>query len=182
LLQDLSNSLSAAGVPGFGLSYVLGSYTGNGFSFDPGVLELDAPALTKAHINRDSLVRAVQAAFLKLPGVARADRISELAKRDTVNDRISRRWLHMFSDESKAALVVSLAQYNYWRSSYQAAQHGSPNDIDNHVPIIFYGSSVKPGRYDEFARVVDMAPTLAAIVHVTPQEKLDGHVLQNAIK
>lgn len=182
LLQNLSNSLAAAGVPGFGLSYVLGSYTGNGFSFDPGVLELDAPALNKAHINRDSLVRAVQAAFLKLPGVARADRISELVKRDTVNDRIARRWLHMFSDGSKAALVVSLAQYNYWLSSYQAAQHGSPNDIDNHVPIIFYGSAIKPGRYDEFARVVDMAPTLAAIVHVTPQEKLDGHVLQNAIK
>lgn len=182
LLQDLSNSLAAAGVPGFGLSYVLGSYTGNGFSFDPGVLELDGPALNKAHINRDSLVRAIQAAFLKLPGVARAERISELAKRDTVNDRIARRWLHMFSDESKAALVVSLAQYNYWQSSYQAAQHGSPNDIDNHVPIIFYGSSIRPGRYEEFARVVDMAPTLAAIVHVTPQEKLDGRVLQNAIK
>jgi hypothetical protein len=31
-------------------------------------------------------------------------------------------------------------------------------------------------------RVVDMAPTLAAIVRATPQEKLDGHVLQNAIR
>lgn len=30
--------------------------------------------------------------------------------------------------------------------------------------------------------VVDMAPTLAAVVHVTPQEKLDGHVLNNAIR
>jgi predicted AlkP superfamily pyrophosphatase or phosphodiesterase len=127
------------------------------------------------------LVRAIQAAFLKVPGVARADRISELAKRDTVNDRIARRWLHMFSDEGKAALVVTLSPYNYWLSNY-LAQHGSPNDVDAHVPIIFYGSSIKPGRYDEFAGVVDMAPTLAAIVRVTPQEKLDGHVLSNAIR
>ena len=181
LLRDLSNSLSAAGVPGYGLNFVAGAYTGNGFSFDGGVLELDRAALSKARINRDSLVRAVRAAFLKVPGVARADRISELAERDTVNDRIARRWLHMFSDEDKAALVVTLSPYNYWLSGY-IAQHGSPNDIDAHVPIIFYGTSVKPGRYDEFAGVVDMAPTLAAIVHVTPQEKLDGHVLQNAIK
>ena len=181
LLQDLSNSLAAAGVEGYGLSYTGGAYTGNGFSFDGGVLELDRSALSKARINRDSLVRAVRASFLKVPGVGRADRISELAQRDTVNDRIGRRWLHMFSDEDKAALVVTLAPYNYWLSSYQA-QHGSPNDSDARVPIIFYGSGIKPGRYDEFARVVDMAPTLAAIVHVTPQEKLDGHVLQNAIR
>jgi len=181
LLQQLSNSLSAAGVQGHGLNFIAGVYTGNGFSFDGGVFELDRAALSGARINRDSLVRAVRAAFLKVPGVARADRISELAKADTVNDRIARRWLHMFSDEDKAALVVTLAPFNYWNSGW-IAQHGSPNDIDAHVPIIFYGSGVKPGRYDEFAAVVDMAPTLAAIAHVTPQEKLDGHVLQHAIR
>lgn len=181
LLQNLSNSLSAARVQGLGLNYSADVYTGNGFSFDSGVLELDRPALNKAHVNVDSLARAIQAAFLKVPGVARADRISELAQRDTVNDRVARRWLHMFSNEDKAALVVTLAPYNYWLSNYQA-QHGSPNDPDARVPIIFYGNGVKPGRYDEFVRVVDMAPTLAAIVHVTPQEKLDGHVLQNAIR
>jgi predicted AlkP superfamily pyrophosphatase or phosphodiesterase len=181
LLQQLSNSLSAAGVPGYGLNFIAGVYTGNGFSFDGGVLELDRAALSRARINRDSLVRAVRAGFLKVPGVARADRISDLAKGDTVTDRIARRWLHMFSDEDKAALVVTLAPFNYWNSGW-IAQHGSPNDIDAHVPIIFYGSGVKSGRYDEFAGVVDMAPTLAAIAHVTPQEKLDGHVLQHAVR
>jgi predicted AlkP superfamily pyrophosphatase or phosphodiesterase len=181
VLQQLSNSLAADGVPEYGLNFIAGVYTGNGFSFDSGVLDLDRAALSKARVNHDSLVRAVRAAFLKVPGVARADRISELARADTVNDRIGRRWLHMFSDEDKAALVVTLAPFNYWLSGY-IAQHGSPNDIDAHVPIIFYGSGVRPGRYDEFAGVVDIAPTLAAIVHVTPQEKLDGHVLQHAVR
>jgi predicted AlkP superfamily pyrophosphatase or phosphodiesterase len=181
VLQRLSNSLSEAGVPGNGLNYVFGVYKGNGFSFDPGVLELDRPALAKAKINSDSLVRMLRAEFLHVSGVARADRISELARADTVNDRIARRWLHMFADDDKAALVVTLAPYNYWLGSYQA-QHGSPNDSDAHVPIIFYGNGIKPGSYPEYARVVDMAPTLAAIVRVTPQEKLDGHILQNAIR
>ena len=181
VLQRLSNSLSEARVPGSGLNYVFGVYKGNGFSFDPGVLELDRPALAKAKINPDSLVRMLRAEFLHVSGVARADRISELARADTVNDRIARRWLHMFADDGKAALVVTLAPYNYWLGSYQA-QHGSPNDSDAHVPIIFYGNGIKPGSYPEYARVVDMAPTLAAIVRVTPQEKLDGHILQNAIR
>jgi hypothetical protein len=120
--------------------------------------------------------------FLQVPGVTRADRISELTQRDTVKDRIARRWLHIFSDENQAALVVTLAPYNYWLTSYYQAQHGSPNDLDAQVPIISYGRNIRPGRYSEFARVVDMAPTLAAIVRVTPQERLDGHVLQHAIR
>lgn len=181
VLEQLSNSLAASGVPGSGLTYILGIYRGNGFLFDSGVLELDRPALARAKINRDSLVRSVRSALLRVPGVARADRIPELARRDTVSDRIARRWLHMFSDEDQAALVVSLSPYNYWLASFYA-QHGSPNDPDTRVPIIFYGRDVKPGRYGEFARVVDMAPTLAAIVGVSPKEKLDGHVLRHAIQ
>jgi hypothetical protein len=146
------------------------------------VLVLDHAALAKAKINEDSLLRAVKADFLHVPGVARADRISELARGDTVQDNVARRWLHMYADDSQVAMVISLAPYNYWTSSFNIAWHGSPNDPDAHVPILFYGNRIKPGRYPEFARVVDMAPTLAALVRVTPQEKLDGHVLQNAIR
>jgi arylsulfatase A-like enzyme len=87
----------------------------------------------------------------------------------------------MYSDEQKAALVVTLSPYNYW-SGGASAEHGSPNDSDAHVPILFYGPWIKPGRYAEFARVVDMAPTLAAVAKVKPLQKLDGHVLRNALR
>ncbi|MGH7652697.1 MAG: alkaline phosphatase family protein [Gemmatimonadaceae bacterium] len=181
VLENLSSSLQAAGVKGRGFRNEAGTYSGNGFTFDSGVLHLDHSLLSEARINMDSVIRAVRAAFLKVPGVARADRISDLKQADTVNDRIARRWLHMFSDDKVASLVVSLAPYNYWVSDANA-QHGSPNDSDARVPIIFYGEGVMPGRYTQFVRVVDMAPTLAALVHVTPLEKLDGHVLKNAIR
>jgi arylsulfatase A-like enzyme len=181
LLEGVSRSLGNAGVQGPGYSYVSGVYSGNGFTFDGGVLELDRPALLAARISQDSLVLTLRNEFLKLPGVARVNRITELQQRDTVRDRIGRRWLHMFSNEDKAALVVTLSPYNYWFGG-TLAEHGSPNDSDAHVPIVFYGPWVKPGRYSEFARVVDMAPTLAAVAHVAPQEKLDGHVLRNALR
>jgi arylsulfatase A-like enzyme len=41
---------------------------------------------------------------------------------------------------------------------------------------------VKVGRVAGFVRVVDMAPTLAELAGVKPLEKLDGHVLRQAIK
>jgi arylsulfatase A-like enzyme len=77
-------------------------------------------------------------------------------------------------------VVVTLQPYNYW--SRVNATHGTPHDYDAHVPVLFYGPPFKPGKYDEFARVVDMAPTLAAVLHATPLEKLDGHVLQSALR
>ena len=49
------------------------------------------------------------------------------------------------------------------------------------MPVIFYGPQFKAGRYDEFARVVDIAPTLARVVDVTPTEPLDGRVLEQAV-
>src|SRR4051812_46605481 len=182
VLKRLADALAAKGVPGMGAAGA-GMMGGTGFSFEDGVVELDHAALAKAKINEDSLLRALKADFLSIKGVARADILSELAKADTVRDNVARRWLHMYgADDPRVAMVVSLAPYNYWVSSYTGANHGSPNDPDAHVPILFYGTMIKPGHYPEFARVVDMAPTLAAIVHVRPQEKIDGHILQNALK
>ncbi|HLA13964.1 MAG TPA: alkaline phosphatase family protein, partial [Gemmatimonadaceae bacterium] len=180
LLRELSNSLAAAGVPGPGFRYVSGVHIGNGFQFDSGVLELDRVALRAANINADSLVEQIRAGFLRLPGIARADRISELARRDTVTDNIARRWLHAFEDEEHAALVVTPAPFSSWGATY--AMHGTPNDIDARVPIIFYGAPFRPGRYTQSARVVDMAPTLASVLRVAPTEKLDGRVLSNVLR
>jgi arylsulfatase A-like enzyme len=49
------------------------------------------------------------------------------------------------------------------------------------VPIVFWGPAFKPGHYTNTVRVVDMAPTLATVVGVTPTERLDGHVLWEAL-
>ena len=45
--------------------------------------------------------------------------------------------------------------------------HGSPFSYDTHVPVVFYGSLFKPGRYaDDFA-ITDAVPTLCAALHIT---------------
>jgi len=50
------------------------------------------------------------------------------------------------------------------------------------VPLLFWGSAIRSGHYEEFARVVDLAPTLAQVLSVTPLERLDGHVLTRALR
>ena len=81
-----------------------------------------------------------------------------------------------------AAVTVTLKPYWYIAGEPNPATHGTPHDYDAHVPVLFYGAGIKAGRYPEFTRVVDMAPTLAAILGVPPLERLDGHVLSAALE
>ncbi|HEV8409105.1 MAG TPA: alkaline phosphatase family protein [Gemmatimonadaceae bacterium] len=149
---------------------------------DGSVVVVDKPeAFTKAHVRADSAIESFARDVRKIDGVLRADLITSLAADDTVKDAIARRWLHMFSPEGRARMMVTLTPYSYWApASYPT--HGSPHDADAHVPVLFYGDGVKSGKFTGFVRVVDMAPTLAALAGVNPLEKLDGHVLKQAIK
>ena len=130
----------------------------------------------------DSLMNAFRAEALRVPGVARVDRMRDVRRADFALDPIARRWAHQVSPQSPVDLVITLTRYSYWYSGYGGATHGSPHDQDAHVPIIFYGPGTRPGRYTGFTRTVDIAPTLAALIGgVPPLEKIDGVVLTNAI-
>jgi len=125
----------------------------------------------------DALAKALR----KVDGVGRVDFVKDLPKADTTKDAVARRWLHMLPSDLPADLVVSLAPYAYY-ASVTMSTHGTPNDYDAHVPVVFYGPWFKPGKYSQKALVADMAPTLAAIAGVTPSEKLDGRVRTEAIR
>ncbi|WP_442680523.1 alkaline phosphatase family protein [Sphingomonas sp. ASY06-1R] len=56
------------------------------------------------------------------------------------------------------------------------AGHGSPWDYDRRVPILFWWPGIAPEPRTEPIETVDIAPTLAAIVHV-PTPEVDGKCL-----
>ena len=55
--------------------------------------------------------------------------------------------------------------------------HGSPFNYDNHVPVIFMGPGLKPGRYFQRIAVNDIAPTISAIAGVQEPSGSVGRVL-----
>jgi predicted AlkP superfamily pyrophosphatase or phosphodiesterase len=151
------------------------------FQVAEGMVWMDRAAFRRARVNADSVLRVFADAARKVPGVLRVDNARTLTSADTVHDAIARRWAHMLSPELPIELTITLEPYAYWAGTTYAT-HGTPHDYDAHVPIIFYGPAFKPGRYDEFARVVDMAPTLAQVIGVAPLERLDGRVLTHALR
>lgn len=153
---------------------------GDALLLQSGIISLDRARLAAKRVNADSVVTALRASFLKLPGMQRVDRVSRLAASAARGDKIARRWLHAVPTDLKAVLTLTLKPYYYWYST-RYATHGTPHDYDARIPILFMGPMFKPGRYDMPVRSVDVAPTLGSVTDVDPIEALDGRVLTEAL-
>ncbi|MGA2883415.1 MAG: alkaline phosphatase family protein [Bryobacteraceae bacterium] len=75
------------------------------------------------------------------------------------------------------AADLFIIQKPYWLASQSGTSHGTPFSYDTHVPVIFLGHGIRPGRYDENVRTADIAPTLAALLGVNTPSGSVGRVL-----
>ena len=75
---------------------------------------------------------------------------------------------------------IYLYQEPYWfmfDRGAVAAMHGSPWNYDSHVPLIFVGQRIKPARVDREVNLVDVAPTLSALLGIPVPAGAQGQVL-----
>jgi arylsulfatase A-like enzyme len=143
------------------------------------MLMVDRRRFAAAGIDADSTIESVRAALLKLPGMAAVYRVRDLP-RLAATDKIARRWLNALPADMQVALAVTFKE-GYYVTTTRYATHGMPHDLDAHIPVLFMGPGVKPGRYTMPIRSVDVAPTLAELAQVMPFEVIDGRVLTQAL-
>ena len=152
----------------------------NAIAFDGAAAYVYRSAFVGTRGNADQILAQVATRLRATPGIARVDLVRDLARRDTTNDAVTRRWIHMLPTDVPIELVFTPVEGAY-PSDARIAEHGAPYDNDAHVPVILYGPWFKAGRYTERALVADMAPTLASVIGAPPTERLDGRVLTSAI-
>ena len=70
----------------------------------------------------------------------------------------------------------------YWIFGATGASHGTPYGYDAHVPVLFWGARVKPGRYNANVAPNDIAPTLATMLDVETPSGSVGRVLSEMLK
>ena len=90
------------------------------------------------------------------------------------------RYRHSYYKDRSGDIFIRLKPY-YLLSSGFGTSHGSPYDYDTHVPLVFMGPGIQPGRHDEKVRTVDLAPTLAEILGISPENGIDGQSLLSVI-
>ncbi len=70
----------------------------------------------------------------------------------------------------------------YYNFDAAQAVHGTPYEYDTHVPIIFFGAGIKPGRYPEKVAPNDIAATVSDIIGVPVPGGSVGHALREILK
>jgi len=150
--------------------------------FINGNLYFNYDALRRDSVNVEEVSQVIVAAALTVPGVARCFSRTQLLRGATsITDPIERRVLHGFSPARSGDVVVVPEPFKYLGDTITAT-HGSPYSYDTHVPMIIMGTGVKPGQYLEAATPADIAPTLSALLRITPPSNAMGRVLIEALR
>jgi hypothetical protein len=101
---------------------------------------------------------------------------------------LRQRWLEMFARgyfpgrSGQIFVVPREGDVITERDPLYTFMHGSPWDYDTRIPVLFHGPAfIRQGQGGEAVSQQDIAPTLAALLHMTPVASVTGRVLTNAL-
>ena len=129
------------------------------------------------------LRRRVAAAVVDLPFIAAAhtfDELSVAGTDDTVGYRAA--MARSFHPDRSGDVVLVTEPHFVAVSSMHNTTHGSPYPYDTHVPLILAGPGVAAGTHSGRVHTVDVAPTIAAVLGISPPGDLDGRSLIEIIR
>ncbi len=149
--------------------------------FDSGLLSADTAAMSARGIRVDSVASALAKAARR-PGILRVYTPATL-RAAPASEREAVLWRNQMPPRFGWLIVAAIEPGYVWSTPDRtAAEHGSTADLDVTVPIAFMGKGIRPTRITRPVRTVDIAPTLASLLGITPTEQLDGQVLAEVTK
>jgi predicted AlkP superfamily pyrophosphatase or phosphodiesterase len=105
---------------------------------------------------------------------------SQLARGETPNTELGRRYAHSYSPAGGWYVMGVPAPFQV--GIPKGTDHATPFSYDTHVPLAFYGLAFQPGTYRTHAEPVDLAATLASLLGINAPAKAVGRVLTEALQ
>lgn len=143
-------------------------------------LYLNARALESRGISVPEAELVARAAVEKVPGVEEAWTSAEL-RQQRLQGAHTRAALSFYPGRS-GSVYYEMAPYVLLTEEPTGAEHGSPWDYDTHVPLLWFGASIRPGVYTRRVSIADIAPTLAAILRISAPAGFQGRVLEEVVR
>ncbi len=143
-----------------------------------------APYLNHALIREKNLqleeVRQAAAEIVRtVPHVARVYTANEVRSNWLPGDQVDQRLRQSYHERRASDLFI--VSDPYWVFEDTDASHGSPYGYDSHVPVMFLGRWIKPGKYHRTIAVNDIAPTLATLLEIETPSGSVGRVLDEIL-
>jgi Type I phosphodiesterase / nucleotide pyrophosphatase len=130
-------------------------------------------------LDAEEVRRVAAEAARRTPHVMRVYTYDQLQRGEVGRDVVDRRVLRSFNPQRSGDLEIVFEPF--WMRAQKGTTHGSPHNYDAHIPLVFMGPGVVPGRYHQHAALNDLAPTVAAMVGVAAPSGADGRVLSEML-
>jgi predicted AlkP superfamily pyrophosphatase or phosphodiesterase len=137
---------------------------------------LNLDAIRTANLDRRTVERTAREALLSTGIVADVYSHEDIRNADSSDDLMVL-YKNAFFEPRTPHLSVRLRQYTYLSDLTGGTGHGSPYEDDRHIPIVFMGSGVTPGRYELPCGPEDIAPTLARMLQLEMPAEPDSRLL-----
>jgi predicted AlkP superfamily pyrophosphatase or phosphodiesterase len=137
------------------------------------------PASSGHDVSRTDIENVAAEALRALPHVFRVYTRTQLLNGELLTDPVGVRVRNGFHAGRSPDLTI--VSDPYWITGAGGTTHGSPFSYDNHVPLIFLGPGVRPGRYDGNVMINDIAPTLATMLEIETPSGSVGRVLDEML-
>jgi len=137
---------------------------------------LNTEVIAQKKLDRAEVDRVAADALMALPHVARVYTRDQLLSGNVREDGAGTRVANGYFPSRSGDIFVLLEPYWLFGAG-GGTTHGTTLDYDTHVPVIFFGPGVRPGKYYETITVNDIAPTLAAMLGVEQPSGSAGRVL-----
>ena len=101
---------------------------------------------------------------------------------EPVLEAVKTRMVNGFNRERSGDVIVVLKP-NFYAHGMKGTDHGAWNAYDTHIPLVFMGWGVKHGSTTKPTFMTDIAPTIAALLHVqAPNGCIGTPVFENTVE
>jgi predicted AlkP superfamily pyrophosphatase or phosphodiesterase len=146
------------------------SYFATDFYFDEEVIR-------QHHLSRKDVETTAIAALLSTGIVDRVYTHDDLRTIGPSSDPFLRFFQNAFYEPRSPHLTLLLKRDINLTANVGGTGHGSVYEFDRHVPLVFMGPSVAPGRYSEPSGPEDIAPTLGRLLGIDFPRESDARLL-----
>jgi len=142
---------------------------------------LNNKLISDSKLNRDQIVNWIIDALSNQTGIARAFDLLK-TEETTLPARVKDMLANGFYSPRSGDIQIILKPGWMEGFSTTGTTHGSWNPYDAHIPLLWYGWGINKGKTNREVSMTDIAPTLAALLHIQMPSGSIGKVINEAIK
>ncbi len=144
-------------------------------------LALDHSKIDSAGINETELLTWLEKRVYQEPAIDRAfplEKLNTVPLPATIRKMINNGYYPRRSGDLQ--IILKPGYIDAFAAT--GTTHGIWNPYDAHIPLLWYGWGIKPGKSNKEVYMTDIAPTLAALLHIQMPSGCIGEPLQDLLK